>query len=306
MELKEVQAIDTMCRPGYAGIITEKEWKETWSTYESEAAVKGTFGGVLKRLGVAPEDGWKVIASSYKPSVEEMLAEMDEIGVEKVFMDQQIIWSRHEHRLATGFTVERIARIMKKAKGRVIGGAGYNPFRIEESLKDIERAVKKYGFKYVWFHPTSFGCAPNDRKCYPLYAKCLELGIPVSLQVGHSAEPLPSEIGRPMYADEVAMDFPNLTMVLTHTGWPWIDEWISMIWRHPNVYGNIGAYFPSGLHKATVDFMDGPIGRTKVFWATNGFGLTRCKKEFLDLPIKDENKTRILRENAIRVFKLEG
>ena len=107
-----------------------------------------------------------------------------------------------------------------------------------------------------------------------------------------------------MNADEVAIDFPNLTMVLTHTGWPWIDEWISVIWRHPNVYGNIGAYYPSGLYKATVDFMDGGVGREKVLWATNGFGLTRCKKEFLELPIRDDTKRKVLRDNAIKVFKL--
>jgi len=304
MEFKEVQAIDTMCRAGYAGIVTEEEWKYTWGFYESQACIKGTFGGVLKKLGVPAQDGWKVVASSYKPSVDEMIKEMDEIGVEKAFVDQQLIWSRRESKLVTGFTMERIAELVQQGKGRIVGGAGYNPFRIEESLKDLEKAVREHGFKYVWFHPNSFGVKASDAKCYPLYAKCIELGIPVTFQTGHSAEPLPSEIGRPMYADEVAMDFPNLVMVLTHTGWPWIDEWISMIWRHPNVYGNIGAYYPSGLHKPTVDFLDGPIGRAKVFWATNGFGLTRCKKEFVELPLKDDNKKKILRDNAVNIFKL--
>ncbi len=64
MELTEVKAIDTMCRAGYAGIVTEAEWKETWNFYESQACVKGTFGGVLKKLGVPAEDGWKVVAST--------------------------------------------------------------------------------------------------------------------------------------------------------------------------------------------------------------------------------------------------
>jgi hypothetical protein len=304
MELLDVQAIDTMCRAGYAGIVTEKEWKEMWGMYEAQAAVKGTFGGVLKKMGIKPEDGWKVIASQYKASVEDMIKEMDEIGVEKVCVDQQMLWSRRHHTLATQFSVEQIAQLVDKGKGRVVGGASYNPWRIEESLKDVERGVKEFGFKYVWFHPNSFGFKASDAKCYPLYAKCIELGIPCCFQTGQSAEPLPSEIGRPMYADEVAMDFPNLAMVLTHTGWPWIEEWVSMIWRHPNVFGNIGAYYPASLHPPTVDFMNGPIGRTKVVWGTNGFGLTRCKKEFVELPIRDDNKERILRDNAIEIFKL--
>ena len=92
-------------------------------------------------------------------------------------------------------------------------------------------------------------------------------------------------------------------MILTHTGWPWIDEWMSMVWKHPNVYGNIGAYFPSALDPALVRFMD-TRGQDKVLWATNGFGMTRCKKEFLELPIRDETKKKVLRENALKVFKL--
>jgi predicted TIM-barrel fold metal-dependent hydrolase len=50
--------------------------------------------------------------------------------------------------------------------------------------------------------------------------------------------------------------------------------------------------------------MNGPIGRTKVFWATNGFGFTRCKKEFVEMPLKDDNKKRILRDNAVSVLKV--
>ena len=106
-----------------------------------------------------------------------------------------------------------------------------------------------------------------------------------------------------MYADEVAMEFPDLTIVLTHTGWPWVTEWMSMLWRHPNVYGNIGAYMPRFLDPALVRFMDREI-QYKVMWATNGMGLTRCKQQFLELPISDETKQRVLRENAIEVFKL--
>lgn len=62
------------------------------------------------------------------------------------------------------FSLERMAKIIEKGKGRIKGGAGYNPFRIKESLEEIERAVKDYGFIYVWAHPITFGLAPNDKK----------------------------------------------------------------------------------------------------------------------------------------------
>ena len=76
-----------------------------------------------------------------------------------------------------------------------------------------------------------------------------------------------------------------------------------MLWRFPNVYGNIGAYFPSFLPDRQIEFIDGRI-RNKVLWATNGFGLTRCKEEFLDLPLQDKTKKRVLRDNALQVFDL--
>jgi len=76
-----------------------------------------------------------------------------------------------------------------------------------------------------------------------------------------------------------------------------------MVWKHPNVYGNIGAYYPSRLDESIVKFMDGR-GRDKVMWATNGLGLTRCLEEFMELPIREENKRKILGETAINVFKL--
>lgn len=301
MELKEIQAIDTMSRPFYC--LPEEKIKELFEVYEFRVMARSTFGGVLKKIGAGPGEEYKVLSAMSKGSVEEMIKEMDEIGVEKVCMDQMTAWSYREKRIWGHYSLETMAEIIEKSKGRVIGGVGYNPFRIKESLEEIETAVKDYGFKYVWAHPITFGLAPNDKHMYPLYVKCIELGIPCCYQSGQSAEPLPSEPGHPMYADEVALDFPELTLVLTHTGWPWINEWISMVWKHPNVYGNIGAYFPSALDPALVRFMDG-AGRDKVLWATNGFGATRCKKEFLELPIRDEAKRKILRENAIKVFKL--
>lgn len=299
--MKELQAIDTMCRPFYCDPDISKLFP---AHYEWKIAATAVLGNLMKKLGLQSGEEWKIMASMGKTSVEEMVAEMDEIGVEYVFMDQMKFWSRREATLVGDVGIETLAEIIEKSNGRVIGGAGYNPFRIRESLQEIERAVREYGFKYVWFHPISFGLAPNDRKCYPLYAKCLDLGIPVCYQCGHSAEPLPSEPGHPMYADEVAMDFPESTLVLTHTGWPWIDEWMSMIWRHPNVYGNIGAYYPSALDPSLIRFMDSSRGRDKIFWATNGYGLTRCKKEFLELSISNETKRKVLRDNAIIAFKL--
>lgn len=300
VEIKAYRAIDSMCRPTYC---KPELARQLFEIHEYRVMARTTFAGVMKKMGLGPGEEWKVLAGLARSSVQDMLQEMDEIGVDLVFMDQMVMWSWREHR-ALGFSIEELAGLVKESGGRIIAGAGYNPFRIKESLEEIERAVKEFGFKYVWFHPITFGLPFNDKKCYPLYMKCLELGIPCCMQVGHSAEPLPSWVGHPMYVDEVALDFPDLVLVLTHTGWPWVHEWLSMLWRHPNVYGNIGAWYPSDLDPDIIKFMDGRL-RYKIMWATNGFGMTRCKKEFLELPLREETKRAVLWENAVNVFKLE-
>jgi len=299
--VEDIKAIDTMNRPFYC--LPEEKTRELYDVYEFQVMARTTFGGMLKKIGAGPGEEWKLAKFMGKGSVEAMVQEMDEVGVEYTFMDQMVGWSRREHKLWGNYSLELMSELIKKSKGRIVGGAGYNPWRIKESLEDIERAVKDHGFKYVWAHPITFGIAPNDKKMYPLYVKCIELGIPCCFQVGHSAEPLPSEVGHPMYADEVAMDFPQAVLVLTHTGWPWVMEWCSMVWKHPNVYGNIGAYYPSALDPTQVRFIDSRAS-DKVFWGTNALGFERCKKEMLELPIKDETKKKVLRDNAIKVFKL--
>jgi predicted TIM-barrel fold metal-dependent hydrolase len=233
-----------------------------------------------------------------------IIAKMDAAGYDRVVVTATKMWSHYwHHKLIMDYPTDVIAEAAEKTNGRIIGAAGYNPFRITESLAEVEQAVRDYGFPYVWFHPMTFGVSPNDRRCYPLYAKCVELGIPVGLQVGHSAEVLPSEHGRPMLVDDVAIEFPQLKINLSHTGWPWTGEFCSMIWRHPNVYGDISAYFAGSLDAELVKFMD-KQGRRKILFGTNGLDAARCKQELLDLPISDKTKEYVLRQNAIEFLGL--
>ena len=293
--------------PDSAGF--DQEFMFDWKEYH--VMCSGTFKTIFKGH-VPTREEFKQLQQKTgflkkNASVEELIAEMDQAGYEYVVLNDMKMWSpRYHHQLIYGYkmTVDILGEIIQKGKGRLIGGAGYNPFRITESLRDIERGVKEYGFKYVYMHPITFGLAPNDKKCYPLYAKCQELGIPVGMQVGHSAEPLPSEVGHPMYVDEVAIDFPDLKINLSHTGYPWVDEWCSMIWRHNNVYGDISAYNPTNLEDATVKFMKSR-GQDKVMFGTNGFGLASSKQALLSLDIKDSVKKKILRDNALEFLGIK-
>jgi uncharacterized protein len=238
--------------------------------------------------------------------MDEAIAKLDNAGLEMSVLVCMKMWSYyHHHRLIVDFPEDVVAEALAVAPDRFIGAAGYNPFRIDDSLRRIEVAVREQGFSYVWFHPITFGLRPNDRRCYPLYAKCVELGIPVGLQVGHSAEVLPSEVGRPYYVDDVAMEFPTLKINLSHTGWPWTAELISMCWRHPNVYGDISAYFPKTLDAELIQFLNSSRGRNKIMFGTNGLDPVRCLREIDELPISDKSRERLLTVNALEFLGLK-
>jgi predicted TIM-barrel fold metal-dependent hydrolase len=302
--LAEIKAVDIMNYPTEAGF---EEYMFDWEEFKimARSTFKTQFGGTPPTR----EQFKKIKEQGFMPghnSPEELLKTMDEIGFDYVVITDVKMWSYYfHHQVIMEYPHEDIYKLVKKGKGRIVGGASYNPFRIDKSIEEINKAVKEYGFKYVYFHPITFGVAPSDAKCYPLYAKCSELGIPVGMQVGHSAEPLPSWVGHPMEVDKVAIDFPNLKINMSHTGYPWVDEWCSMIFRHPNVYGDISAYNPRNLTAETVKFMNSSRGREKVMFGSNSYGLKLTKEQFLDLQIKDETKQRVLRDNAIEFLGLD-
>ncbi|HJZ13508.1 MAG TPA: amidohydrolase family protein, partial [Acidobacteriota bacterium] len=168
-------------------------------------------------------------------TIEQMIARMDEAGVEKVFITQCKMWSYRNHWMYMDTKLEDVLQYTEKYPDRFVGLAGYNPFRIQESLQEIEVAVRGHNFKGVYVHIYGFDIPLNDRKMYPLYAKCVELGVPVSAQVGHVLEGMPSEGGRPIYLDAIACDFPELRILGAHTGWPWVDELISCCYKWENI-----------------------------------------------------------------------
>ncbi|MFC1923945.1 amidohydrolase family protein [Chloroflexota bacterium] len=240
-------------------------------------------------------------------TTEDFVKQMDQFGFEKVFLTALKMGSYRTHAMNMDFSNEMIYEEVKKFPDRLVGICGYDPYFIMDCLRDIERAVKEYGFKGVYAHTLGWGLRANDRRMYPVYAKCVELDIPFSMQTGQSFEPLPSEAGRPMYVDQVALDFPDLKFVCSHTGYPWVEEAVGVAWTRDNVYIDTSAHSPKSLltrMKSLVDFMDSSLGRQKVLFGTNSFPFPMMLGQFMELPLKDESKAAILGENAIRLYKL--
>ncbi len=312
--LKDYPTIDIMNHP--KEVRSEQagnpfEYREFQIMLETTFKAMNKPGGTKTQSQQAPASGGEKPRERVDPlaghaDTASCLQTMDELGYSHISVCATKMWSYYHHRdFILNYPIELVHEAAEESGGRIMAAASYDPFRISDSLKDIDRAVRELGFNYVWFHPLSYGLAPNDRRFYPLYAKCVELDIAVGMQVGHSAEVLPSDCGRPMLVDDVAIEFPDLRINLSHTGWPWVDEWCSMLWRHPNVYGDISAYYAKSLDDRLVKFMDSSRGRDKVLFGTNGLGLRRCKEEFLALDIKEETKRKVLYDNAVRFLKLE-
>ena len=123
------------------------------------------------------------------------------------------------------------------------GVASVDLARPMDGVRELRRGVRDLGFRALRVIPWLWNLPPDDRRYYPLYAECVELGIPFCLQVGHTGPLRPSEPGRPIpYLDTVALEFPELVIVGGHIGYPWTAEMISLATKYPNVYIDTSAY----------------------------------------------------------------
>jgi uncharacterized protein len=148
----------------------------------------------------------------------------------------------------------------------------------------------------------------SDARYYPLYAKCIELGIPVRVYTAMTyANDRPYDVGHPRELDRVAIDFPELKMIAGLAGWPWVNEMVGLLRRHPNLYCDTAAHRPR--HFATKGsgwemFMQ--FGNTllqdKVMvglsWNLLGLTMEEAIAEYLALPLKDSVKEKWLYSNA--------
>ncbi|EJL87111.1 putative TIM-barrel fold metal-dependent hydrolase [Polaromonas sp. CF318] len=201
---------------------------------------------------------------------------------------------------------DEVAAAVKADPRRVVGIASVDITKPMEAVRELRRCVKEHGFKGLRVLPWLWGLPPDDRRYYPLYAECVELDIAFCLQVGHAGPMRPSEPGRPIpYLDHVAHEFPELRIVGGHIGFPWVNEMISVMMKHPNVYVDTSAYKASRFPREFVDYMRGP-GKRKVMFGTNFPMLTpeECLAGLETLDLGPEVQALFLAENARRVFNL--
>jgi predicted TIM-barrel fold metal-dependent hydrolase len=201
---------------------------------------------------------------------------------------------------------EFVAECVRAFPERLIGIASVDLFRPMSAVRELRRCVHEFGFKGLRLLPWLWRLPPNDRRYYPLYAECIELGVPFCLQVGHAGPLCPSEPGRPIpYLDEVACEFPELTIIGGHIGYPWTQEMIALATKYPNVYIDTSAYKPSRYPPELVAYLK-THGRRKVLFGSN-YPMIQpadCLRELDLLGLDEETRRLFLSENAARVFEL--
>lgn len=230
----------------------------------------------------------------------QIVAEMDRAGIRTLMLSA---WHRPGISI---YSNDLIAEMIAEFPDRFVGVAAVNLEKPVEAVRELDRAVKQFGFKALRVIPWLWKLPPNDKLYFPLYVKCIELDIPFCTQVGHTGPLMPSETGRPVpYLDEVALVFPELKIVAGHIGHPWTDEMIGVAWKHENVYIDTSAYLPRYYPPQLLHYLK-TYGQDKVMFGTNFpmLSLEKCVQQVNELGLADDVKAKFLFENAQRVFKL--
>lgn len=241
-------------------------------------------------------------------SLEEYIEKMDRAGIERSFLVAARCGDLRV-RGSTEIPYEKVHAAVQRYPHRFSGLAGIDPTRGIAGLKELDRAVKEYGFVGAHLYPHWFGKAPDAAIYYPYYARCAELGIPIMMQVGHclvyqNDRRLPS-VGRPITLDQIAIDFPELKLIGIHLGYPWTDEMISVCTKHPNVYMAGDAYAPKHWGSAAVHYAN-TFGQDKFLFGTDWWVIDpeRAVDDVAELNFRSTSLRKIMRDNALHVFKI--
>jgi len=230
--------------------------------------------------------------------VSSVLKLMDHFGIEKAM-------------IGAGFEDERVdkRKAVQDHPDRFIGSFSVDPNKGMAGVRDLVKAYETLGIKSAIAFPA--GMLPqvpiNDKKFFPIYAKCIELDIPIACTTGICGPRVPSACQDTMLIDEVCWFFPELKFVMRHGAEPWADLAVKLLLKWPNLYYSTSAFAPKYYPQAIIDFAN-TRGADKVMYAgyfPMGLSLERIFADLPNVGFKDEVWPKFLRENAMRVFQLD-
>jgi predicted TIM-barrel fold metal-dependent hydrolase len=141
---------------------------------------------------------------------------------------------------------EVLAEVIKLNPDRFIAFASVDPRKGDKAIDDLEYAINTLKFKGLKLYPSLQEFYPNDKRNYVLYERVQDLNIPILFHSGVSLSSGKDRFSQLIYFDDVAVDFPDIKIVLAHLGWPWIMEALSLAIKHENIFLDLSG-LPSGL-----------------------------------------------------------
>jgi hypothetical protein len=210
---------------------------------------------------------------------------------------------------------EEVAELAAEHADVMIPFASLDPARGSDAVREARRLIKHFGVRGFKFHPQYQEYFPNDRMAYPLYEVIAEARLPALFHTGHSGmgTGMPGgggirlKYGNPMDVDDVAVDFPDMPIILAHPSWPWQDEALSIALHKPQVYIDLSGWSPKYFPPQLVQFANTQL-KHKVLFGSDYPLITpdRWLEDFEHIKIRDEVRPLILKENAVKLLKLNG
>jgi len=210
-------------------------------------------------------------------------------------------------------TNEEVAELAHQHADVAIPFASINPHRGAEGVRAAKRLISEYKVKGFKFHPSTQAFFPNDRLAYPLYEVIAEAKLPALFHTGQTGAGAGMRGGggirlkysNPLYLDDVAVDFPDMPIILAHPSFPWQEEALSVATTKPQVYIDLSGWSPKYFPPILVQYAN-TLLKDKVLFGSDYPVITpgRWMADFDTIGIKPEVKPKILKENAAKLLGL--
>lgn len=225
-------------------------------------------------------------------SLAETVELMDEAGVERAILTTD---PRHPS--------EHVLFFAKEKPERFSLGAQLDPRKGMKTLGALEAFRRDQPVVLARITPFALDLPPNDAIYYPVYAKCIELDLPITINTGIPGPPAPGECQHPMHLDKVCLHFPELKLVMAHGADPWWDVACRLMLKYPNLHLMTSAYLPKYFPPELIRFMN-TRGQGKVIFASDhpAIAMGRCVEEARKLDLRPGVLEKFLYENAARLF----
>ena len=206
---------------------------------------------------------------------------------------------------------EEVAAFAAENSDFMIAFASVNPMRGKDAVDEAKRLIKSGGIRGFKLHPPLQEFHANDKAAYPFYEVVAEAKLPVIFHTGHSGigTGMPGgggvrlKYGNPMDMDDVAVDFPDMPIILAHPSFPWQDEALSVCMHKPQVYIDLSGWSPKYFSPTLIQYANSLLKKKMLFGSDYPMiAPDRWLADFAAINIKDEVRPLILKENAVRLF----